>query len=75
MAKDISVEIGFTGGGSTAVSVPEEKLEALTQALKAGQSDRWYSIESSDGGEFLIDLSNVVFARVGSRTRSIGFTH
>lgn len=75
MAKDISIEIGFAGGGSTAVAVPEDKLENFTTALTAGQREQWFSVESSDGGEFLVDLANVVFVRVGARNRSIGFGH
>lgn len=73
MAKDISVEIGFTGGGSTGASVPEDQLESFTQALRDGQPDRWFTVSASDGGEFLVDLSSVVFVRVGARGRSIGF--
>ena len=75
MAKDVSIEIGFTGGGSTAVSVPEDKLEDFTKALTTEHRDRWYVVQSTDGGEFLVDLSAVVFARVGSRNRTIGFAH
>lgn len=75
MAKDISVEIGFSGGGSTAVGIPEDRLEEFTRALNVGQSDRWYTITSNDGGEFIVDLSNIVFVRVGARNRSIGFSH
>lgn len=75
MAKDISIEIGFIGGGSTAISLPEDKLEDFTKALTTEHRDRWYSVTASDGGEFLVDLSNIVFARVGARGRSIGFAH
>jgi hypothetical protein len=75
MAKDISIEIGFSGGGSTGIAVPDDKLEAFTKALTDGQSDRWFTVTGSDGGEFLVDLSNVVFVRVGARNRSIGFEH
>lgn len=75
MAKDISIEIGFSGGASTAVSLPEDQLEAFTTALTSEQRDRWYTVESGDGGAFHVDLSNVVYARVGARNRSIGFAH
>lgn len=75
MAKDISVEIGFAGGGSTGVAMPEDKLEDFTRALTTEHRDRWYSVTGSDGGEFLLDLSNVVFARIGTRGRAIGFSH
>ncbi|MCW2922949.1 MAG: hypothetical protein JWM98_353 [Thermoleophilia bacterium] len=75
MAKDISVEIGFSGGGSTAVGVPEDRLEDFTRALGEGQNERWYTITSNDGAEFMVDLSNVIFVRVGTRNRSIGFSN
>jgi hypothetical protein len=75
MAKDISIEIGFAGGGSTAVGLPEDQLEPFTKALTTEQRDRWYTVTSNDGGEFLVDLSNVVFVRTGARNRSIGFSH
>lgn len=75
MAKDISIEIGFVGGGSTGVAVPEDKLEEFTKALRTEHRERWFTVISSDGGEFLVDLSNIVFVRVGARNRSIGFAH
>jgi len=75
MAKDISIEIGFSGGGSTAITLAEDKLEGFTKSLTSEQSERWYTVTSADGGEFLVDLSSVVFARVGTRGRSIGFVN
>jgi hypothetical protein len=75
MAKDISIEIGFAGGASTAVALPEDQLEPFTKALTTEQRDRWYTVTSNDGGEFLVDLSSVVFVRTGARNRSIGFAH
>ena len=75
MAKDISVEVGFNGGGSTAVSVPEDRLEEFTRALTTEGRERWFTLTSGDGGEFLVDLSTVVFVRAGARNRSIGFSH
>ncbi len=73
MAKDIRVEIGFSGGGSTGASIPEDQLETLTSALTKGQKDQWLTLKSGDGGEYYVDLSSVVFVRVGARSRSIGF--
>lgn len=72
MAKDVSIEIGFTGGASTAVAVPDDMLEQLTGAVTGGGGG-WMTVTSSDGGEFLVDTASVVFLRVGSRNRSIGF--
>lgn len=73
MAKDIRVEIGFSGGGSTAASIPEDQLASFTSALTDGQKDQWFTISAGDGGEFLVDLSSVVYIRVGAKNRSIGF--
>lgn len=75
MAKDVSVEIGFAGGGSTAVSMPDDSLEAFTAAVTAAERGGWYTVVSSDGGEFLVDVTSVVFVRVGTRNRSIGFSN
>lgn len=75
MAKDVPVEIGFTGGGNTAVNVPEDQVEALTTSIKEGARDPWYSVRGSDGSEFILDLSKVVFVRVAATNRTIGFAH
>lgn len=74
MAKDISVEIGFEGGGNTAVSMPEDTVEAFTKALTTG-GDPWHTITSADGSTFIVDTTKVVFVRVASTSRSIGFAH
>ena len=73
MAKDISIEIGFAGGGSTAVGVPEDEVGTFITALKDGQRDQWFSVTSTDGAEFLVDLSKVQFVRVAKSSRGIGF--
>lgn len=74
MAKDVRVEIGFVGGGNTAIGVPEDALESFRSALK-GADEQWFSATSSDGAEFLVDLSKVVFVRVAATNRSIGFAN
>ena len=74
MAKDISVEIGFVGGASTAIGIPEDGVEAFTTALTSG-GDPWHTIQSSDGATFIVDTTKVVFVRVASSNRSIGFAH
>lgn len=72
MAKDISVEIGFVGGASTSVGIPEEAVAAFKTALQSA-GDPWYTITSGDGATFIIDTTKVVFVRVASGNRSIGF--
>lgn len=75
MAKDVRVEIGFVGGGNTAIGVPEGDLENFRSALLTGASEPWFSTTSTDGAEFLVDLSKVVFVRVAATNRTIGFSH
>ena len=74
MAKDISVEIGFVGGSNTAVGIPEGDVDAFTTALTSG-GDPWYTLTSGDGTTFIVDTTKVVFVRVASSSRSIGFAH
>jgi hypothetical protein len=71
MAKDISVELGLVGGGSTAVSVPEDQLSDFRDALKG---DGWTTITNTDGAEFSIDVSKVVYVRIAAQPRGIGFS-
>jgi hypothetical protein len=72
MAKDVSVEIGLTGGGSTAVAIPEEQIQAFKDALKDSR-EPWYTITSADGAEFHVDITKVVFVRIAAVSRGIGF--
>jgi hypothetical protein len=73
MAKDISIEIGFNGGASTAAAMSDDDFEGFITAVTEGAPDRWYAV-SADGGDFYVDLSNVIYVRVGARNRSIGFS-
>ncbi len=63
MAKDISLEIGFTGGGSTAVANAGGQARIVLQALTQASVSSGTRSRAADGGEFLVDLSNVVFVR------------
>lgn len=74
MAKDIRVDLGFIGGGGTAVDVPEEQIEAFRAALTA-KTDPWFTVTSSDGAETFFDISKIVYVRVDSTSRRIGFSH
>ncbi|MCW2971770.1 MAG: hypothetical protein JWN72_43 [Thermoleophilia bacterium] len=71
MAKDISVELGLEGGASTAVSVPEDQLTSFREALRG---DGWTTVTNTDGAEFSVDASKVVFVRVAAQSRGIGFS-
>lgn len=72
MAKDVSVEIGLSGGGSTAVSIPEDQVQAFKDALKDSK-EPWYTITNTDGAEFYVDITKIVFVRIAAVSRGIGF--
>lgn len=71
MAKDISVELGLEGGGSIAISVPDDQLSDFREALKG---DGWTSVANTDGAEFSVDVSKVVYVRIAAQPRGIGFS-
>ncbi|MCW2956774.1 MAG: hypothetical protein JWO69_1643 [Thermoleophilia bacterium] len=74
MAKDIRVDLGFVGGGGTALEIPEAQIEGFRSALK-DTDNPWFTVTSSDGAETYVDLSKIVYVRVASTSRSIGFSH
>lgn len=73
MAKDIRIDIGFVGGGSTAIELPEDQLDTFTGALQAGGDSSWFVATSTDGGTFHVDLTKVQYVRIAKSARSIGF--
>lgn len=74
MAKDISTEIGFEGGTNAVVGVPEDSVDTFLNALKQGKGE-WYEVASSDGATLLVDTSKVVFVRLASTSKTIGFAN
>ena len=67
------VDIGFSGGQAFSVRLSEDEFNALRGALESDRSERWHSI-STDESEVLIDLSQVVYVRLDTEARGMGFS-
>lgn len=73
MASDeVRLEIGFSGGGSAQIVADGAQWDQLQAALTSG-ADSWMTVTLRDGEQFLVRPSQVVYARVATMTRSIGF--
>ncbi|MBN8866594.1 MAG: hypothetical protein J0H98_03475 [Solirubrobacterales bacterium] len=64
------VEIGFDGGQVIPVRLDADQVKALRKALGSGDSP--HEIET-DEGSLLIDLGKVIFVRISSGAKTIGF--
>ena len=67
------MDIGFTGGQAFAVRLNEDELTELRQALESDRGNRWHTITSEDS-EVLIDLTQIVYVRVDTELRGVGFS-
>ncbi len=67
------VDVGFSGGQAFAVRLGEDEYRALREALESDRSQRWHSLTSEDS-EVLIDLAQVVYVRLDTEQRGIGFS-
>ena len=64
------VEIGFDGGQVIPARLSEDQVKSLRKALGSGDSP--HEIETEEG-VLLIDLGKVIFVRISSGARTIGF--
>lgn len=71
MAENVRVEIGFSGGGSTAATLAEKELKRLHKAL--GDEEQTTVELETDGGTLLLRTDQVAFLRVHARESRIGF--
>lgn len=69
---DVRLDIGFSGGGSTQIVADTAQWDQLQAALTGG-TDEWVTVTLRDNEQFLVRTGQVVYARVASMTRSIGF--
>jgi hypothetical protein len=67
------VDIGFSGGQAFSVRLGEDEFNALRQALESDRSERWHSLEAEES-EVLIDLSQIVYVRLDTEQRGVGFS-
>ena len=67
------VDIGFAGGQAFPVRLGEDAYRALREALESDRSERWHSFTSEDS-EVTIDLAQVVYVRLDTEQRGVGFS-
>jgi hypothetical protein len=65
------VDIGFEGGGVMTVRLEEDAYRSLRSALEGESS--WHQFQSEDS-EVTIDLSKVVYVRLDTGQRGVGFS-
>ena len=67
------VDIGFAGGQAFSVRLGETEYRSLREALESDRSDRWHSV-TSDDSEVLIDLAQIVYVKLDTEQRGMGFS-
>ncbi|MCB0863995.1 MAG: hypothetical protein KDB66_12440 [Solirubrobacterales bacterium] len=65
-----SVEIGFDGGQVIPARLDDGQVKSLKKALGSGDSP--HEIETEEG-ILLIDLGKVIFVRISSGAKTVGF--
>ena len=68
--KKTAVEIGFEGGQVIPARLDADQVKSLRKALGSGESP--HEIETEEG-TILIDLGKVIFVRISSGAKTIGF--
>lgn len=73
MAKTLKrIDLGFEGGQILSARVEKDAYETLHKALAKGDADRWHQLDTADA-DIAIDLSKVVYLRVDTEERGVGF--
>ncbi len=67
------VDVGLDGGGVMTMRLLEADYEALRSALESDRAERWHKITSEDS-DVTIDLSKVVYVRIDTEQRGVGFS-
>jgi hypothetical protein len=65
-----SVEIGFDGGQVIPARLTADQVKSLRKAIGSGDSP--HEIETEEG-VLLIDLGKVIFVRISSGAKTVGF--
>jgi hypothetical protein len=66
------IDLGFEGGQILSARVEKDAYETLHKALAKGDADRWHQLDTADA-DIAIDLSKVVYLRVDTEERGVGF--
>jgi hypothetical protein len=66
------VDVGFAGGQVLALRLTEDAHGGLTRALH-DETARWHEVATEDSA-VLVDLSQVVYVRLDTEQRGVGFS-
>jgi hypothetical protein len=73
MADETSrIDIGFQGGQVLPARVKQSSFDGLRTALSDERAERWFELEAQDS-RISIDLSQVVYVRIGTDEQRVGF--
>lgn len=67
------VDIGFSGGQAFSVRLDEDEYRKLREALESDRSERWHTVRT-DESEVLLDLAQIVYVRLDTEQRGMGFS-
>jgi hypothetical protein len=67
------VDIGFSGGQAFSIRLGEAEYRSLREALESDRSERWHTLASEDA-DVLVDLAQVVYVRLDTEQRGMGFS-
>jgi hypothetical protein len=67
------IDVGLEGGGAFSLRLTEDAFNELQSALQSDHSPRWHKVVSEES-DVLIDLSKVVYVRVDTEQRGVGFS-
>lgn len=67
------VDVGFSGGQVLSLRTTLPEFDALCKALAARGAERWHELTTEDS-EVLVDLEQVVYARIASEEHRVGFS-
>ena len=76
------VDIGFSGGQVLSLRIPDAAYHSLSDEVRSGSQgwhqleaggERWYSLTSEDS-DVLIDIAQVVYVRLDTEQRGVGFS-
>jgi hypothetical protein len=67
------LELGFEGGTVLRLSVPEQEIAALTEALTDGGGGRWQRVSAEEGVHY-VNAAELVYVRLAPQVPGrVGF--
>ncbi|HEX8068285.1 MAG TPA: hypothetical protein VF520_17360 [Thermoleophilaceae bacterium] len=67
------VDVGFAGGQVLGLRLEEGAYKELRAALEGDDAARWHEVVAEDS-EVAVDLSKIVYVRLDTEQRGVGFS-